>query len=152
MEVWTRLPCSVRCPFTLYHQTLNHCPSQAASQDREGNADHPAKKTSLCWAASWALTLFRGLWRNTQVAAVVPKDTGASARLLLLQQHHRPPGRTQWAHKGSPHPLAREPRPPPGADTYREGEVAIGELTENTNRLIRAFPFTCRVELLCPLS
>lgn len=66
-------------------------------------------------------------WQRSCLRTRVP-----SARLLLLQQHHHPPGGTRWAHEGSPHPLAREPRPPPGADTYRNGEVAIGELTENT--------------------
>lgn len=83
--------CSKHCTLTLYRRTLNHCPSQAASQERWSNTDHPAKKISLCWAAIPALTLFQGLWetpmrqsscRRTQVP--VHGSSFCSSKAILL--------------------------------------------------------------------
>lgn len=146
-----QFPCSIHCTLTLHHQTLSHCPSQNTSQDMQGSTDHCTKKTAFCWAAIRPSLYFRDFEKHLWDRHCTYVHTGAGAQIPLLQQQHSP-GQTQWAHKGSLYPLAREQRSLPDADSCGNWEMAMGELRENKKRLLRVFPFTSHVECLCSLA
>lgn len=139
-------PLLYHCTLTFYHQTLSRCPSQDTSQGRQCSTDHSTKKTALCWAAIRPSLYFRDFKKHPWGSHCTEAHR---AQMPLLQQQHSPPAQTQWAHKGSLYPLAREQRSLPDADSCGNWEMAMGELREYKNRLIKVLPFTDHIELLC---
>lgn len=143
------LLCSVHCTL-IFYQTSSHCHSEDTSQDRQGSLTIPLRKQHFA-ELQLGLHFISGTSRNIHETVTAPKYTGPRAQMPLQQLQHIPPGQTLWAHKGSLYPLAREQRSLPDAESCGNWEMAMGELWENKNRLIKVLPFTDHVELLCSL-